>query len=346
MPETRCPCCRSPECRLEAAPFEHGQCLGCGHRWRTALHRPDYAALAGRTVADAGDLARRLAERLAFIGRVPAGSTVLEVGCAEGHLGRALRARAPGVKLVGVEPSPDAAAARGHFDAVHQASFAAALLDGRSFERVLCFHVLEHLPDPLAACLDFRGATSAGGRVVIEVPNGSGHTLLSWDRNPEHLQFFSVGSLACVLARAGLEPSRLQTGGFESPPYADCLRVEARPTVAASERAAAWPRRLAARLKPGDVVWGAGGDFENYVRPWLAALAPAFIVDSDRARQGSPVDGVAVRDPSALAGLPTARVLVASYRFEAQILASLVALGIDPARAVTLRELLALEGAG
>ena len=81
------------------------------------------------------------------------------------------------------------------------------------------------------------------------------------------------------------------------------------------------------------------------VRPWLATIQPAFIVDSDPARHGERLDGIGIRAPAALAAPCTAQVLVASYRYEHEILGALAALGVARVRVLTLRELMSPEGA-
>lgn len=291
----------------------------------------------------AGDVARRVAERLDFIGPLAPGMHIVEIGCAEGVLGEALRARVPSLRLTGIEPSADAETARARFDVVHRQPLVPGLLAPADADRVLAFHVLEHLEDPLSAVRLLAEALAPTGRFVIEVPNGSGHPWLPFDGNLENLQYFRAASLACLLARAGLEMVRLVGGGFESPLYPDCLRVEARLVPSAAARAAAMDERWRALASREVVVWGAGGDFETYVRPWLGCLAPRCIVDSDAGRQGRSIDGIPVRAPAALDSLPDATVLVASYRFEASILASLATRGVERQRIVTLSEVYTVE---
>ena len=337
---TTCVCCQAsgPVCDARLRP--HWHCTHCGHEWREEGHERDYAGLAGRTIPHGAHLARRIRERVAFIGDLAANAVVLEVGCAEGELGGALRARHPGIRLVGVEPSADALAARVHFDQVHQAPLTAALLAGLSADVAVAFHVLEHLADPGEALRELRRCVRPGGRLVLEVPNGSGHALVPFDGNVEHLHFFTAASLACLLRRADFEVVRLESGGFESPLYPDCLRIEAQPVRGAADRAAAMRRCIRARVRPGMVIWGAGGDFTTYLRPFLTELAPAFIVDADPARLGERIDGVDVRAPEALLASRPAQIIIGSYRYEQQIADALAAIGIGGTQVLTLAELI------
>ena len=184
------------------------------------------------------------------------------------------------------------------------------------------------------------GVLKSSGRLLIEVPHGSGHTAVPEDLNPEHIQFFSAASLCCLLHRAGFEATVVQTRGFESPLYSDSLRVEARPRVARSAKAAQIQSRLVALLGGGGAVWGIGGDFECHVRPYLKHIDNVVLVDSERHETGLHIDGRAVRAPQVLLDGISREILISSYRYDDHIRSSAAALGLPAWRLHSLEELL------
>jgi SAM-dependent methyltransferase len=335
----RCPaCCGTAVDAVEVRP-QLRECAHCGHGWvPTGPAAVDYSVLSQRAMGDDAQRARRVAERLAFIGPVPDGARVLEVGCAEGDLGAALRAAVPGVHLEGIEPSGDATLAASRFDVLHRQRLEDVAFVEARFDRVLAFHVLEHLTDPVAALRRLAGLLPAGGMLVVEVPRRSGHPRVPDDRNREHLHFFCAASLCAMLQRAGLDALRLESGGYESPLYPDSLRVLATRQPGRAALAAALRERLARLLAADAAIWGTGGDFENYVRPYLPADLPVRLLDSSRAAQGRSIDGRLVEAPSRASGLRT--VLVASCRYEAAIREAMRDTAFRDARAVGLAELL------
>jgi 2-polyprenyl-3-methyl-5-hydroxy-6-metoxy-1,4-benzoquinol methylase len=105
-------------------------------------------------------------------GHVPAGARrVLDLGCASGALGAALKAR--GATVVGVERDPAyAALARECLDEVVEAdleTFDPAPLG--TFDVLVAGDVLEHLADPWSVLRRFAAVVEPGGTVVVSLPN-------------------------------------------------------------------------------------------------------------------------------------------------------------------------------
>jgi hypothetical protein len=94
--------------------------------------------------------------------------------------------------------------------------------------------------------------------------------------------------------------------------------------------------KLTARFfhKLGDkfVIFGAGGDFHNYVEPLLDALPVVALCDSNPDLHGHLIGKQTVipYNPVRFANLP---VLIASIRFKSEIADSLLSLGV-PASAI------------
>ena len=129
-------------------------------------HRPEYAHSA---LARYGEKHSPFSSHHRLVEAVRAGSRVLDVGCAGGYLGRALRER--GCFVVGVDGREDAAA-RAACDRFYVAELdgGAWAPDERGFDYILFGDVLEHLRDTsiLARCKPWL---APGGRVIASTGN-------------------------------------------------------------------------------------------------------------------------------------------------------------------------------
>ncbi len=162
---------------------------------------------------------------------VPAGARrILDLGCASGELGAALKQR-QGAEVVGVEIDPDYArdAAR-RLDRVVCADVATALADAESLGRFDCLiaaDVLEHLVDPWTALRQAVELLEPGGAAVVSLPNVR-YVLTFWrlirgGRWPRetagpydetHLRWFTPLDARELLEQAGLTVERVQPNYF------------------------------------------------------------------------------------------------------------------------------------
>ena len=103
---------------------------------------------------------------------------VLEVGCGPGRFLDRLRARYPMAQAVGLELNSRAVAegrARGHD--VRLASLGAvAASEPGAYDVLFAFQVLEHLPEPGQFLREAAASLSAGGWLIVAVPNAHGFT--------------------------------------------------------------------------------------------------------------------------------------------------------------------------
>lgn len=333
MENPACPCCDT--CAPSALDRGHAafRCGACGHTWRgTALSDGYYAACAGRN-AGMPDQGRKLADRMAGLApHLATGMRILEIGCADGELGAEIKRHAA-VNYTGIELSPDAILAATRLD--HVFRHPSAELEAEPFDLLLSFHVLEHLSDLRTELGHWRRLLKAEGRVVVEVPHQGGHPLVDFDRHPEHVHQFSVASLATLLDKTGFTVDRIGTGHFESVVYSDSLRVVARPALSPEQRTRQLLARFHAHLPGPFVVYGVGGDFRNYVEPWLAHLPVRALCDSDARNHGRMVGPyrVSAYDPDTLSALP---ILVASTRHDSDIRRQLDRLGVADRSIVSL----------
>lgn len=150
----------------------------------------------------------------------PGARRVLDLGCASGALGAALKARGE-VHVVGVErDSAYAADAEARLDRVVVADVEE--LAGRAselgeFDVVIAADVLEHLVDPWSALRSFAELLEPGGRVVVSLPNvrnwetfwslarhGSWPTRSQGIFDRTHLRWFTLRDAWDLVEQAGL----------------------------------------------------------------------------------------------------------------------------------------------
>jgi len=102
----------------------------------------------------------------------PDARRVLDVGCGDGALGRAIKARRP-TEVVGVTHSEEeAVAARKVLDQVICSDLESADLAHLGvFDCIVCSHVLEHVREPAGLLTRLRENLAADGIVLIALPN-------------------------------------------------------------------------------------------------------------------------------------------------------------------------------
>jgi SAM-dependent methyltransferase len=132
----------------------------------------------------------------------------LDVGCGSG--GALGVARALGWRVAGIETDEVAAArARRFTDELHVGDVLSAPFAPGRFDVVSAFHVLEHVPDPVAVARRMLEWLAPGGLLIVEVPNagGLGARLFggAWAglELPRHLSHFTPATLEAVIDKAG-----------------------------------------------------------------------------------------------------------------------------------------------
>lgn len=171
---------------------------------------------------------------------------VLEIGCGEGSLGRAFRAKNPDVHYTGVEAFAQAAdRARPHLDHVlvgdiEDAGTLRALETasaGAPYDVLVLGDVLEHLRDPWRVLARLRGLMAPGAVCALCVPNVGHWSVVvqqlkgQWtytdagllDRT--HLRFFTGASAARMLEEAGWTPIDARPRIFPSPAAEAALKA-------------------------------------------------------------------------------------------------------------------------
>ena len=166
-----------------------------------------------------------------LINLVPPGSKVLEVGCAAGHLSRALRQN--GCDVTGVEQVERLAQmARDRVDRLIIGDFEQAAVRAqipKDHSVILLADVIEHFADPWAAVTTLREMATADARWLITFPNvahwAQRLNLLRgrWDytdfglMDRTHLRFFALGTVRAFLAESALTFDRLHLSTVSYP---------------------------------------------------------------------------------------------------------------------------------
>jgi SAM-dependent methyltransferase len=139
---------------------------------------------------------------------VPAGASVLDIGCGTGFTLEALAAR---FDAWGLEP--DAAVRARTRTSVRDRVLPGdtrdrSALGSRRFDVVMLLDVLEHVEDDRAELSSAAAALAPGGKLVITVPANPGLWSDHDERNG-HFRRYTDESLQSLLAEAGLTPSLL-----------------------------------------------------------------------------------------------------------------------------------------
>jgi 2-polyprenyl-3-methyl-5-hydroxy-6-metoxy-1,4-benzoquinol methylase len=232
-PNTTCPACgeRAATPWREASASDRRlarsdsypllRCRSCGSAWLAEPATESDALYERGTYAPTRRLRRPIAalrrliawDRRRVLGDLPPGARVLEVGAGRGRLVADLAAR--GHRARGIEPAPTVAAeAREAGAEVETAALERTRFEPGSFDRVVLWHVFEHLDDPVLALERVRPWLASTGALTVAVPNLSSlQARIGGDRwfhqdVPRHRTQFTAEGLVRLLERSGY-----RTGG-------------------------------------------------------------------------------------------------------------------------------------
>lgn len=213
------------------------------------IHEPLYRALRGRSVVvSRGDYVHRWSSmrgqvREDLLTRIPTDATsILEFGCGEGTLGEATKQRQK-CRFAGIELDTEAAAiAKKRLDVVYQgdAREIVSILNER-FDWIIGGDIVEHLDDPWSFLADLRRISTAGGGLLLSLPNIGSASIVGdllagrFDyvymglTCAGHLRFFTRRSIEEMLAMAGWAVAEIVPQDLATTPPAEELmrRLEA-----------------------------------------------------------------------------------------------------------------------
>jgi SAM-dependent methyltransferase len=274
------------------------KCCICGHRWIIIKLSPSYySELIQRNNPNSNSTHFKINERTQYITKwinhfFKNDLKILEVGCAEGFLGKEIKRLFSHVEYSGVELSRDAILASKFLDKVYD--YESSLIKDKKYDMILSFHVLEHIADIQKEVVEWSRLLKTDGIVVVEVPNRSGHPLIEIDHNPEHLHQFTIISLIMIFSRNGFEVCESYSNKFESVLYPDSLRVVFKKKLKAQEAKKILNDKFSVLASRPLLAWGLGGDFQTYVKPFLDDLKFTYLVDSSPQKIGLNINGINV----------------------------------------------------
>ncbi|MBE0602927.1 MAG: methyltransferase domain-containing protein, partial [Deltaproteobacteria bacterium] len=184
----------------------------------SAVRPPAPAAV--RVEEDASGRSYYRQERKEVEAMIPVGaSRILDIGCGEGALGRALLEKGAS-EVVGIETDPAAAeAARKNLTRVFRMDVETMDLpfEEKHFDCIVMADVLEHLRDPLSVLKKVRRHLADSGAVVASIPNVRHMDILGklvegrWEYGDfgildrTHLRFFTRTEMETLFREAGFE---------------------------------------------------------------------------------------------------------------------------------------------
>jgi SAM-dependent methyltransferase len=187
------------------------RCVRCGFAFcpsaDDALERLYEDMVDPTYVADQGTRAPQFDEVLNALQRcgLPAGGTLLDVGCGAGGLVE--RAINRGIVARGLDPSRFLVSAGQKRGLPLSSDDLSTVAD--TFDAVVCVDVIEHVTDPVGLLRALRGRVRSGGLVAIATPDAGSLTarLLRrrwWHIRPAHVGYFDERSLELALTKADL----------------------------------------------------------------------------------------------------------------------------------------------
>ena len=229
-----CPVCGSTarrsvlDCRdhlVTGERFEIAECDGCGLRMTEPQPGPEaieryYESEEYLPMSDARRdpiarvyrAVRRLTVRLRLrlVARhAPRVGCLLDVGCGTGAF--LAHARGAGWDVVGVEPSPHAAAEASALGFPVHRTAELGRLDEAPFDAITMWHALEHMHEPGAQLVAARRLLVGDGCLVVAVPNHDSVDAQAyaadWDAwdVPRHLWHFTPATVERLLGQHGFE---------------------------------------------------------------------------------------------------------------------------------------------
>jgi len=208
-------------------------------------------------------------------------------------------------------------------------------LDGREFDWIVLSQVLEHIVDPVSYLRSLRAHLGGDGMLFIEVPNHSFWDSSDYGFSFEHVNYFSVGSLASALERAGYVATRLAVGTdaryFTGKwrivrviamardvsalrDWEQTIRVHhARHTTARFGAVAKLARASMRGERPGLALYGAAELADQLItRCCEVAGQVTAVFDSDARKHGRVLHGLAIQPPENIPAINPAAILVLS----------------------------------
>ncbi|MDY0166015.1 MAG: class I SAM-dependent methyltransferase [Thermoguttaceae bacterium] len=312
FPETRDEAVSLPRFRLRFV-----RCVDCGHVYNPEFDydQVPYAKHPNK-MFNLGTIWRdhlRQVEQL-ILDAVPPRPCVVEIGCGDGHLLRALAEARPAGRYVGFDPNSKVDTGDGAIEARAELFLARRHLEELKPQMIVARHVLEHLVDPLALLEEIAFAASClrrPTRLFVEVPcvDLAIESCRTADFFYEHNSHFTSHSLRRMLERCGASIELLEKGYGGEVAYAVAempvpahQREIGRQALAFAEHSKEASYTLAAQLdaisRSGRrvAIWGGTGKAAALINQCNMDVERfPLVVDSDRQKAGTFVPGTGQR---------------------------------------------------
>ena len=296
---------------------------------------PDHPYQSGNTRALRHHF-ERLAFRVALLARP--GDLAVDVGCNDGTLLEAVRRKA-NVRVLGVEPTGQAEKCRARGIMTERAFFTSAL--GKALRErhgparvIVAANVFAHVPDPHDFLEGVLALLDDGGTLIIETHDWASivNGLQIDTAYHEHLRYYSVASLSCLLASHGLlvsevEPIPTHGGSFRACAVREQPHLSARAATAGSRL-----YRVVAAAADEGPVYGIGATTRatpliHYARiaPYIACVCE--VPGSEKIGQCIPGTSIAVVDEAKLIADQPAHALLLAWHIADSVVPALRAKG-------------------
>ncbi len=199
------------------------RCPACSLVWLERPPGPDemdqhYGAEYDRAIAAAGESSPdRWEARKETLSHHKSCGALLDIGCSSGCFLETMRSSSWGLHGIEISPSIAETAKERSGAQVFVGDIQAAPFPRGSFDVITCFHVYEHLYEPLKVMAKVRDWLKPGGIFYFLVPNIDSAAARVFGRYwyglelPRHLFHFSPTSLRIIAKMSGLEEVSLST---------------------------------------------------------------------------------------------------------------------------------------
>jgi len=152
--------------------------------------------------------------------------SILDVGCGEGSLLKALAENHPGANVAGIEIAENALhlARRTLPNGEFKVADIAAEPWARTFDLVVCADVVEHIEDDARALFNMAAMLNPGGHLIVATLQGR---MRRFETDIGHVRNYAQGELQQKIEDTGLKVERVIEWGFPfySPLYRNLLEV-------------------------------------------------------------------------------------------------------------------------